>query len=88
MFATEDVIGCVAFHPLRSNLLSISGSRHFDEDIREGDSDSSDEDSTDQESDSESQNITAVSTRRPLPYVKDSSLKLWSFEPTRIVQHA
>ncbi|KAG1813476.1 WD40-repeat-containing domain protein [Suillus variegatus] len=83
-----DVIGCVAFHPLRSNLLSISGSRHFDEDIREGDSDSSDEDSTDQESDSESQNITAVSTRRPLPYVKDSSLKLWSFEPTRIVQHA
>ncbi|KAG1810493.1 WD40-repeat-containing domain protein [Suillus plorans] len=83
-----DVIGCVAFHPLRSNLLSISGSRHFDEDMREGDSNSSDEDSTDQESDSESQNIIAVSTRRPLPYVKDSSLKLWSFEPTRTVQHA
>ncbi|KAG2052507.1 WD40 repeat-like protein [Suillus hirtellus] len=86
--AHGDVIGCVAFHPLRSNLLSISGSRHFDEDMREGDSNSSDEDSTDQESDSESQNIIAASTRRPLPYVKDSSLKLWSFEPTRTVQHA
>ncbi|KAG1842090.1 WD40-repeat-containing domain protein [Suillus tomentosus] len=86
--AHGDVVGCVTFHPLRSNLLSISGSRHFDEDMREGDSNSSDEDSTDQESDSESQNIIAVSTCRPLPYVKDSSLKLWSFEPTRTVQHA
>ncbi|KAG1873224.1 WD40-repeat-containing domain protein [Suillus subluteus] len=78
---------CVAFQPLHSNLLSASGSRHFDEDIREGGSNSSDGDSTDQESDSESQNIIAVPRRRPLPYVKDSSLKLWSFDPTRTVHH-
>ncbi|KAG1807996.1 uncharacterized protein BJ212DRAFT_1449153 [Suillus subaureus] len=82
------VVGCVAFQPLHSNLLSASGSRHFDEDMGEGDSNSSDGDSTDQESDSESQNVIAVSRHRPLPYVKDSSLKLWSFDPTRIVHHA
>jgi hypothetical protein len=85
---TEDVVGCVAFQPLHSNLLSASGSRHFDEGIGEGDSDSSDGDSTDQESDSGSQNMIAVSRRRPLPYVKDSSLKLWSFDPTQTVHHA
>jgi telomerase Cajal body protein 1 len=78
MFASEDVIGCVAFHPLHSSLLSVSGSRHFDEDRGEGDSNSSDGDSTDRESDFESQKIIALSKRRPLPspYVKDSSLKL------------
>ncbi|KAG1851799.1 hypothetical protein C8R48DRAFT_777750 [Suillus tomentosus] len=74
-------------HP-HSSLLS--GSRHFDEDRGEGDSNSSDGDSTDRESDFESQKIIALSKRRPLPspYVKDSSLKLRSFEPTRTVQHA
>ncbi|KAG2115604.1 WD40-repeat-containing domain protein [Suillus cothurnatus] len=82
------VVGCVAFQPLHSNLLSASGSRHFDEGIGEGDSHSSDGDSTDQESDSGSQNMIAVSRRQPLPYVKDSSLKLWSFDPTQIVHHA
>ncbi|KAG1814933.1 WD40-repeat-containing domain protein [Suillus subalutaceus] len=86
--AHGDVVGCVAFQPLHSNLLSASGSRHFDEDIREGDSSDSDGDSTDQESDFESQNMVAVSRHRPLPYVKDSSLKLWSFDPTRTVHHA
>jgi WD40 repeat protein len=86
--AHGDVVGCVAFQPLHSNLLSASGSRHFDEGIGEGDSDSSDGDSTDQESDSGSQNMIAVSRRRPLPYVKDSSLKLWSFDPTQTVHHA
>ncbi|KAG0697486.1 WD40-repeat-containing domain protein [Suillus ampliporus] len=86
--AHEDAVGCVAFQPLRSNLLSVSGSRHFDEGPKEGDSDSSDgEHSTDQESDSESQNMITMSRRRPLPYVKDSSLKLWSFDPTRAVHH-
>ncbi|KAG2029939.1 hypothetical protein BDR03DRAFT_995026 [Suillus americanus] len=83
-----NVVVCVAFQPLRSNLLSASGSRHFDEGIGEGDFNDSDGDLTDQESDSESQNMIAVSKRRPLPYVKDSSLKLWSFDPTRTVQHA
>ncbi|KAG2100887.1 hypothetical protein BD769DRAFT_1631053 [Suillus cothurnatus] len=82
------VVGCVAFQPLHSNLLSASGSRHFDEGIGEGDSDDSDGDSTDQESDSGSQNVIAVSRRQPLPYVKDSSLKLWSFDPTQTVHHA
>lgn len=86
--AHGDVVGCVAFQPLRSNLLSASGSRHFDEDIEEGDSDSSDGDLTDQESDSGSQNMITVSRRRPLPYVKDSSLKLWSFDRTLTVNHA
>lgn len=86
--AHGDVVGCVAFQPLHSNLLSASGSRHFDEGIGEGDSDSSDGDSTDQESDSGSQNMIAVSRRRSLPYVKDSSLKLWSFDPTQIAHYA
>jgi WD40 repeat protein len=86
--AHGDVVGCVAFQPLHSNLLSASGSRHFDEGIGEGDSDSSDGDSTDQESDSGSQNMIAVSRRLPLPYVKDSSLKLWSFDPTQIAHYA
>lgn len=82
------MVGCVAFQPLRSNLLSASGSRHFDDGVKEGDSHSSDGDSIDQESDSESQDRVTVSRRRPLPYVKDSSLKLWSFDPTRTVHHA
>ncbi|KAG2065850.1 WD40 repeat-like protein [Suillus decipiens] len=86
--AHTDVVGCVAFQPLRSNILSSSGSRHFDEGVGEGDSSSSDGDSTDQESDSESQDMVAMSRRRPLPYVKDSSLKLWSFDPTRTVHCA
>ncbi|KAG1723770.1 uncharacterized protein EDB91DRAFT_1240045 [Suillus paluster] len=86
--ATKDAVGCVAFQPLRSNLLSASGSRHFDGGMEEVDSDSSDEEhSTDQESDSESQNVITKSRRRRLPYVKDSSLKLWSFDPTRAVHH-
>ena len=74
----------MAFQPLHSNILSASGSRHFDEGITEGYSDGSDsEHSADQDSDSESQNAT-VSRRRPHPYVRDSSLKLWSFDPTRL----
>jgi hypothetical protein len=85
---TEDVVGCVTFHPLRSYLLSASGSRHFDDGAKEGDSHSSDGDSTDQESDSGGQDRIAVSRRRPLPYVEDSSLKLWSFDHTRTVHHA
>lgn len=77
-------MGCVAFQPSYCNLLSASGSRHFDDGATEGDSDSSDsERSTDQDSDSESQNVITMSKRRPHPYVKDSSLKLWSFDPTR-----
>lgn len=86
--AHGDVVGCLAFQPFHSNLLSVSGSRHFDEGTKEGDSHSSDGDSTDQESDSESQNVIAVSRRQPLPYVKDSSLKLWSFDSTRTVHDA
>ncbi|KAG2143580.1 WD40-repeat-containing domain protein [Suillus clintonianus] len=87
--AHGDVVGCVAFQPLHSNLLSASGSRHFDKGMEDSDSDSSDGGhSTDQESDSESQNMIKVSRRRPLPYVKDSSLKMWSFDPTRTVHHA
>lgn len=72
------------FQPLHSNLLSASGSRHFDEGTTEGDSDGSDaERSADQDSDSEDQDVIPTPRCRPHPYVKDSSLKLWSFNPTR-----
>ncbi|KAG2361107.1 WD40-repeat-containing domain protein [Suillus spraguei] len=86
--AHGDVVGCVAFQPLRSNILSSSGSRHFDEGVEEGDSNSSDGDLTDQELDSESQDMVSTSRRRPLPYVEDSSLKMWSFDATRAVHRA
>lgn len=86
--AHGDVVGCVAFQPLRSNILSSSGSRHFDEGMEEGDSNSSDGDLTDQELDSESQDMVSTSRRRPLPYVEDSSLKMWSFDATRAVHRA
>jgi hypothetical protein len=86
--APTDAVGCVAFQPLHSNLLSASGSRHFDRVITEGDSDDSDSEhpadqNSDSDSDSESQNVITMSRRRPHPYVKDSSLKLWSFKTTR-----
>jgi hypothetical protein len=82
--APVDSVGCVAFQPLHSNLLSASGSRHFDGGVADGDSDSSDgENSIHQDLDSESQNMSPMSRRRPHPYIRDSSLKLWSFDPTR-----
>jgi len=84
--AHGDAVGCVAFQPLHSNLLSASGSRHFDGGITEGDSDDSDsEHPADQDSDSDSgsQDVITMSRRRPHPYVKDASLKLWSFDTTR-----
>ncbi|KAH7882011.1 hypothetical protein F5I97DRAFT_1988288 [Phlebopus sp. FC_14] len=73
--AHEDTIGAVAFHPLQPIMLSVSGSRHFDDDgdvVCDSDSESS-EDEVCVES-----GVTR-SKCRPQPSVRDASMKLWDF---------
>lgn len=71
----SDVIGSVAFHPQQQQLLSVAGSRHF-EDIDE-DSDSE----SDNSSEHEPLSMTRTLPSRPRPV--DASVKIWdvSFLP-------
>ncbi|TFY71608.1 hypothetical protein EVG20_g1403 [Dentipellis fragilis] len=91
--AHDDAVGSVAFHPLRSLLLSGSGSRHFslgeeNEDPCERrdisilhDSDSSDEEDSDASGDEGGAEVHVKRRlRRPEPYVLDNSVKLWDFQ--------
>jgi hypothetical protein len=81
--AIVDAIGAVAFHPLHPLLLSVSGSRHFD-DI---DSDSGQGSDTGSDSSVLSGEVSRGGTRvsilghrhRPQPTVRDNSFRLWNF---------
>ncbi|KAH7923016.1 hypothetical protein BV22DRAFT_1106309 [Leucogyrophana mollusca] len=85
-----DTIGSVGFHPLHAVLLSVSGSRHFDVDEDEddeGDSSSSSSSSSGEEEGDGGDGDgggrgKGVKRRkyRPQPFVKDASMKLWSFD--------
>lgn len=84
-----DAIGSVAFHPLRPLLLSVSGSRHFDEvpnrDRLDSGSDSEDAIAATEEEEDLQRNslrttfITRARTKHG-PLARDASVKLWSFE--------
>jgi len=75
--AHDDTIGSVAFHPLHPLLLSVSGSRHFD------DIDSGEESSDSSISGEASRGDTEVFIRRhrhrPQPSFRDNSIRLWHF---------
>ena len=66
-----DAVGSVGFNPLQSWLLSVAGSRNFDDDASESD---------DSDVDSEDEGTNAVTVKRcsntkPV----DTSIKLWNF---------
>ncbi|KIM51605.1 hypothetical protein SCLCIDRAFT_623784 [Scleroderma citrinum Foug A] len=96
--AHDDAVGAVAFHPLQSVLLSVSGSRHFDhndasntatEDDSEVSSDS--ESASDQVDGGEDVRHSGVFRRtrtRPHPTVRDASIKLWDFGVEKSVRMA
>ena len=70
-----DSIGSVAFHPIHPLLLTVSGSRHFDDQALSSESEDSCSDC-----EGEGQHTQNVkSPRKPQPVTKDSSLKIWSF---------
>lgn len=75
--AVADAVGSIAFHPLNPLLLSVSGSRHFDE------VDSDGEESSDSSALSEvlSRGDARVFIRRhrhrPQPSFRDNSFRLW-----------
>ncbi|KIJ59608.1 hypothetical protein HYDPIDRAFT_43937 [Hydnomerulius pinastri MD-312] len=87
--AHNDTIGAVVLHPLQPLLLSVSGSRHFDDDddgdegtpSSDGSQSNSDEsDSDDEASDSGRAKVVVRRSRyRPLPSVRDASVKIWDF---------
>lgn len=75
-----DAVGAVAFHPLEPLLLSVSGSRHFDDVGRmasaEGDSES---DSELSDGSREKVGVVRRMRERPQPSVHDASIKTWDF---------
>ncbi|KAI0799743.1 WD40-repeat-containing domain protein [Irpex lacteus] len=86
--AHDDAVGSVAFHPFKPLLLSVSGSRHFDEapnrdqvDAHSESSNDSNVSSEEDESVEEPQRTTFIkrSRMKPAPLVRDASAKLWSF---------
>ncbi|KIJ12311.1 hypothetical protein PAXINDRAFT_118179 [Paxillus involutus ATCC 200175] len=87
--AHGDTIGAVAFHPLQPVLLSVSGSRHFDDDddqgassaLEDSDSDSSDDWDLDAEDRSVVPGPAGVRRLRrpPQPSVRDASISMWEF---------
>ena len=70
-----DAIGSVGFNPLKPWLLSVAGSRNFDNDTSE--SEDSDDDSED-----EGTEVVTVKRRSDFKPV-DTSIKLWNFAPAQ-----
>jgi len=94
MIVGIDAIGSVGFHPLRPWLLSVSGSRHF-ENLSDG-SDSSDASSLDDKIcignsanagmalDRQTKGTTVTRKRRaPQPVTLDGSISVWDFTDKR-----
>ncbi|KAF8596604.1 WD40 repeat-like protein [Ceratobasidium sp. AG-I] len=83
--AHGDAIGAVAFHPTKPFIMSVSGSRHFNDTASENSI------SSDDSTDREDMEVMGFETRRPArgsllnvgkrgPAALDSSLKLWFYE--------
>lgn len=76
----SDAVGAVAFHPSESFLLSVSGSRHFD-DVDPTASASGESDSDSESGDESGEDVGKVSRLKehPQPSVRDASIKMWDF---------
>ena len=75
--AIADVVGSVTLHPLHPLLLSVSGSRHFD-DIGSDEEESSDSSVLgDETSRDDTRVFIRRPRRRPQPSFRDSSIRLW-----------
>ncbi|KAF9447780.1 WD40 repeat-like protein [Macrolepiota fuliginosa MF-IS2] len=69
--AHSDSVGSVTFHPYQPILLSVSGSRHYEDVHQDAES----------EDDSDASDEVRIKSRRELqPGVKDSSIKTWDFQ--------
>jgi hypothetical protein len=73
----SDAIGSVGFHPTRPLLLSVSGSRHFEETLS-SESDSDEDDVVDGLRRVGARISRTGSTR----WARDTSMKLWSLSGT------
>lgn len=80
---TLDTIAAVTLHPLEPKLVSVSGSRHFDDEHPQHE-DISDEESSDSSHSSSSINHKMARPRSLNPISRDTSIKLWRF-PSRSV---
>ncbi|KAF8518200.1 WD40-repeat-containing domain protein [Gautieria morchelliformis] len=69
--AHNDAIAATALHPFKPALLSVSGSRHFNDNLS----------GTEDASDSSASSDVAFRTRprRSFPVSRDTSIKLWTF---------
>lgn len=81
----KDAIGSVAFNPIDSSLISVSGSRHYVRSVTSGTKavpDSMlDSESTDSSTSDEEHHVETVRYRTPKPpFTTDSSAKIWSFQ--------
>ncbi|OCB88842.1 WD40 repeat-like protein [Sanghuangporus baumii] len=87
--AHDDSIGSLAFNPVDATLLSVSGSRHFDDSSvisHSGGSESSDSSDSESEWDEDDEGGYMRNyirrRRQPIrPLVVDSSVKIWKFSP-------
>jgi len=83
--AHDDAIGAVAFHPLHPLLLSVCGSRHFDDvdsDVGQGSDSGSDSSVLGEEPSRGGTRVSVLGHRhrpQPQPTVRDNSFRLWNF---------
>ncbi|KAJ2925079.1 hypothetical protein H1R20_g11986, partial [Candolleomyces eurysporus] len=73
----QDTVASVAFQPWRAELLTVSGSRHFDL----GEEDSSEDEDEDVIEDGVGQESAKAVVKRKGPTVLDNSIKLWNVAP-------
>ena len=72
-----DAVGSVAFHPLNPLLLSVSGSRHFDENGSDGEESSDSSVRGESMSRDDAQVFIQRHRHRPQPTFRDNSCRLW-----------
>lgn len=77
--AHDDTVGSVAFHPLNPLLLSVSGSRHFDETESDGEECSDSSVRGESMSRDDAQVFIQRHRHQPQPYFRDNSFSLWHF---------
>lgn len=68
----SDAVAATALHPFEPALVSVSGSRHYDNNLFETETDSSDFKTS-------FDDAIRIRSRRSQPVSRDTSIKLWAF---------